>query len=189
MLFWNKTKRAALLVGAIALAILIGTGAVTAAQNHLGPFSSANSPASHSQSSLKGDSTAEPTGEPTDQPKSGEDENENDQDLAGTIKSVDTTGQTFVLAPDDGSAAVTIAFDSKTNIDNEDGNNGSNPLVAGVHLTVEVVKRPDGSLYAAEISVGSDGHGDGENGSGGKDGSDNDDGSNGGSGSGSSDGD
>ncbi len=139
MMNWQGPKRTALLVGAIALAILIGTGVVAAAQGHLAPLTSGNS----TQAAAHGDQ--EPT--ETGQPEPGE-----DTTLIGTIQSIDTTGQTFVLAPDDGSAAVTIAFDANTRAnDEEDGNNEGNPFVVGAHVRVEVVKRADGSLYAKEV--------------------------------------
>src|SRR5579883_1124246 len=139
MMNWQGPKRTALLVGAMALAILIGTGVVAAAQGHLAPLTSGNS----TQAAAHGDQ--EPT--ETGQPEPGE-----DTTLIGTIQSIDTTGQTFVLAPDDGSAAVTIAFDANTRAnDEEDGNNEGNPFVVGAHVRVEVVKRADGSLYAKEV--------------------------------------
>src|SRR5579885_2999108 len=149
MMNWQGPKRTALLVGAMALAILIGTGVVAAAQGHLASLTSSNS----TQAAAHGDQ--EPT--ETGQPEQGE-----DTTLTGTIQSIDITGQTFVLAPDDGSAAVTIAFDAKTNIDREDGDNGGNPFVVGAHVRVEVVKRADGSLYAREIKLDESGHGDGD---------------------------
>lgn len=149
---WHWTKRTALVVGVVALAVLFGTGAVMAAQTHVGPFSAGS----------------------TSQLNPGD-----DQDLVGKIQSVDQTGHTFVLAPDDGSAATIIAFDANTNIEKE---NGSNPLAVGAHVSVEVTKHSDGSLYATEIKLaqndqdGSSGQGSGdENGGSG-------DGGNGGSG-------
>jgi hypothetical protein len=158
---WHWTKRTALVVGVVALAVLFGTGAVMAAQTHVGPFSAG--------------STSQP--DPRD-----------DQDLVGKIQSVDQTGQTFVLAPDDGSAATIIAFDANTNIEQE---NGSNPLAVGAHVNVETLKRSDGSLYATEIKLtqndqdGSAGQGDGDgNGGSGNGGSGGHDGSGGGSGDG-----
>lgn len=189
MVSWKGTKHTLLLVGAVALAILIGTGAVAAAQSHVGPFSSGSSPATHSQSSVKGDSTAEPTDEPTDQPKSGKGGQENDQELSGIIQSVDMNGKTFVLAPDNGSAAVTIAFDTNTAIDKDDEASGSNPLVVSAHVTVEVIKRTDGSLYAKAIELTSDSHGDGnDDGQGKSSGDDGDGGSRSGNSGGSDDG-
>lgn len=171
---WHWTKHTALVVGVVALAVLFGTGAVMAAQTRVGPFSAGS----------------------TSQLQPGD-----DQDLAGTIKSVDQTGQTFVLAPDDGSAATTIAFDANSTIEKD---NGSNPLALGAHVSIDVLKRSDGSLYATEIELaqndqdGSAGQGGGDEnggsgdsgngGSGGNDGSgsgSNGGGSNGGSGSGS----
>jgi hypothetical protein len=173
MMNWQGPKRTALLVGAIALAILIGTGVVAAAQGHLAPLTSGNS----TQAAAHGDQ--EPT--ETGQPEPGE-----DTTLIGTIQSIDTTGQAFVLAPDDGSAAVTIAFDARTNIDREDGDNGGNPFVVGAHVRVEVVKRADGSLYAREIKLNKSGQGDGDgNGQDGGSGDGNDGGSSGHDGSGS----
>jgi uncharacterized membrane protein YgcG len=147
---WHRTKQAALVVGVVALAVLLGTSAVMAAQTHVGPFSAGS----------------------TSQLDPGD-----DQDLVGTIQSVDQTGQTFVLAPEDGSAATTVAFDANTTIEKE---NGSNPLVVGAHVNIEVIKRSDGSLSATEIELaqndqdgsagqggGDENSGSGENGNGG----------------------
>lgn len=173
MLDWKGTKRTALLVGAVVLAILIGTGVVAAAQSHLAPFTSSNS-AGRTQTSAHGDHDPTQTG----QPEQGE-----DKKLTGTILSIDTTGQTFVLTPDDGSAAATIAFDANTNVEKEDG---ANPLAVGAHVRVEVIQRADGSLYAQEIKLVSDGHGDGDGNGGGSDDGGSD--GHGGSGSGGSNG-
>ena len=96
-------------------------------------------------------------GTPTQEPESGEDEK-----LTGVIQSIDTTGQTFVLAQDNGGGTVTIAFDVGTNIEYEDG---GAIFAVGAHVRVEVLARADGSLYAQEIKPASDdGQGDGDNG-------------------------
>ena len=98
-----------------------------------------------------------------------------DGQLTGVIQSIDTTGQTFVLAQDNGAGTVTIAFDASTNIEHEDS---SATFAVGAHVRVEVVAHADGSLYAKEIKPASDdGHGDGDTGQGGG----SDDGSGGGS--------
>lgn len=98
-------------------------------------------------------------GTPTQVPEPGEDEK-----LTGVIQSIDTTGQTFVLAQDNGGGTVTIAFDAGTNIEHEDG---GATFAVGAHVRVEVLARADGSLYAKEIKPASDdGQGDGDNGSG-----------------------
>lgn len=100
-------------------------------------------------------------GAPTQEPGDGEDGE--DQELTGTVQSIDTNGQTFVLLPDNGGAAVTIAYDSQTRIEREDH---GTPFAAGAHVKVEVVERADGSLYATEIKTGTDGGDNGQGGSG-----------------------
>ncbi|HEU5199297.1 MAG TPA: DUF5666 domain-containing protein [Ktedonobacterales bacterium] len=87
-------------------------------------------------------------GTPTKEPEPGEDEK-----LTGVIQSIDTTGQTFVLAQDSGAGAVTIAFDASTTIEHEDSDAA---FAVGSHVRVEVVARADGSLYAKEIKPASD---------------------------------
>lgn len=100
-------------------------------------------------------------GAPTKEPGDGEDDEE--QELTGAIQSIDTNGQTFVLLPDNGGAAITIAYDSRTRIEQEDH---GTPFAAGAHVKVEVVKRADGSLYATEIKTGTDDGDNGQDGSG-----------------------
>jgi hypothetical protein len=55
----------------------------------------------------------------------------------------------FVLRPDGQQATVTIAFDTTTEIDQEDG---SSSPAAGTHVVVGVVKQADGTRSATEIS-------------------------------------
>lgn len=100
-------------------------------------------------------------GAPTKEPGDGEDDE--DQELTGAVQSIDTSGQTFVLLPDNGGAAVTIAYDSQTRVEQEDH---GTPFAAGAHVQVEVVKRADGSLYATEIKTGTDDGDNGQDGSG-----------------------
>ena len=114
-------------------------------------------------------------GTPTREPESGEDEK-----LTGIIQSIDTTGQTFVLAQDNGGDIVTIAFDASTDIEHEDS---GATFAVGSHVRVDVVKRSDGSLYATEINTGAD---DGDNGQGSGSGDGSGGGRDGGSGSSSS---
>ncbi len=96
-------------------------------------------------------------GTSTREPEPGEDEK-----LTGIIQSIDTIGQTFMLAQDNGGGTVTIAFDASTSVEHEDS---SATFAVGSHVQVEVVARADGSLYAKEIKPASDdGQGDGDNG-------------------------
>jgi uncharacterized membrane protein YgcG len=88
-----------------------------------------------------------------------DDQDQEDQKVSGTIQSVDTTAQTFVLQPDGQTATMTIAYDKNTNIEDEHDNAS---LAAGQHVVVEVVKRADGSFYAKEIKNGQE---DGQDGS------------------------
>lgn len=117
-------------------------------------------------------------GTPTREPEAGEDEK-----LTGIIQSIDTTGQTFVLAQDSGGGIVTIAFDASTAIEHEDS---GATFAVGSHVRVEVVARADGSLYAKEIKPASD---DGDNGQDGGSDDGSGGGHDGGSGSGGSGGD
>jgi hypothetical protein len=87
-------------------------------------------------------------GTPTKEPEPGEDE-----ELTGVIQSIDTIGQTFVLAQDNGGGTVTIAFDTSTTIEHEDS---GATFAAGSHVRVEVSARADGTLYAQEIKPASD---------------------------------
>jgi hypothetical protein len=94
-----------------------------------------------------------------------DDNDNNDQEdrhLFGVIQSVDQGAQTFVFLQDGQTTPVTIAFDSKTNIEDEHDDGHDNAiLAAGAHVRVEVVTRSDGSLYAREIKPASDNEGDG----------------------------
>lgn len=74
-----------------------------------------------------------------------------DQQILGTIKSVTLTTQNFALLPDGKQSTITIAFDTHTNIEG-----GNATLAAGKHVRVEVLHRPDGSLYATEINPSAD---------------------------------
>lgn len=94
------------------------------------------------------------------------DDNNNDQEdqtLTGVIQSVDTSAQTFEFLADGQTAAVTIAYDANTRIEDEhDGDHSGASLAAGARVQVEVVTRADGSLYAKEISPANDNQGDGD---------------------------
>lgn len=68
------------------------------------------------------------------------------QNLSGTIQSVDSTKQVFVLLADGKKSPQTLSFDPKTSIEG-----GKATLKAGVHVRVEALKRADGSLYATEV--------------------------------------
>jgi Domain of unknown function (DUF5666) len=68
------------------------------------------------------------------------------QDMLGTIQSVNSTKQVFVLFPDGKKSQEPIAFDANTTIEG-----GQATLKAGVHVRVEVLNRADGSLYATEV--------------------------------------
>ncbi len=77
---------------------------------------------------------------------SGDSSGVKNQSILGTIQSVDSTKQTFVLLPDAKKNPQTLSFDTKTTIEG-----GKATLKAGVHVRVEVLKRADGSLYATEV--------------------------------------
>lgn len=68
------------------------------------------------------------------------------QNMLGTIQSVNSTKQVFVLLPDGKKSPQTISFDANTTIEG-----GKAALKAGVHVQVEVLNRADGSLYATEV--------------------------------------
>lgn len=68
------------------------------------------------------------------------------QDMLGTIQSVNSTKQTFVLLPDGKKSPQTVTFDANTTIEG-----GQATLKAGVHVRVEVLNRADGSLHATEV--------------------------------------
>lgn len=88
--------------------------------------------------------------------------NNDEQELVGVIQSVDQNVQTFVLLPDGQMTPVTIAFDAKTNVEDEHDDGGNNAgLVAGAHVRVETITQSDGSLYAKEIKPAADNEGDG----------------------------
>ncbi len=96
--------------------------------------------------------------------KVGADNGEHDQDhdaedqvLSGIVQSVNMGEHTFVLLPDGQASPVSIAFDDKTDLEQE---HGVMPLVAGAHVVVEIIKRADGSLYATEIEGDKADHGD-----------------------------
>lgn len=171
MLSRLKSKLTGTLIGAVAVMAIVGAGAAMASQNHVGPFTSSGSTGLHATAHDATETTSS-VGTPTKEPGDGDDganqnnedngDNGEDQELSGTVQSIDTGGQTFVLTPDNGGAAVTIAFDSKTQIEHED--NGTQ-FAAGAHVRVEVVKRADGSLYATEIKAGKDSGDDGQGGS------------------------
>jgi hypothetical protein len=70
-----------------------------------------------------------------------------DQQILGTIKSVNLATQNFALLRDGEHSTITIAFDAHTNIEG-----GSATLAAGTRVRVEVLHHPNGSLYATEIN-------------------------------------
>jgi hypothetical protein len=70
-----------------------------------------------------------------------------DQQILGTIKSVNLATQNFALLPDGKQTTITIAFDAHTNIEG-----GSATLAAGTRVRVEVLHHPNGSLSATEIN-------------------------------------
>lgn len=151
MIKWIRTRQVMVILALVGALLIGGATAVLAAQNYASPG------APHPQAS-----SSEATGTPNPQATpegTAQHDQDNDQDdtgtgsgeqtLQGVIQSVSMDTHHFVLLPDGQQATVTIAFDTKTEIDQEDG---SSPLAAGTHVVVEVVKQADGTLSATEIS-------------------------------------
>lgn len=146
MLRWMQARQVTVVIALVGALLLGGATAVLAAQSDASPG------ATHRRA---GSSNPTETARPhaTSESNSEHDQDDNGteqhgQTLLGVIQSVSIDAQSFVFLPDGQQKTLTIAFDPKTEIEREQG---SSPLVAGGHVTIEVVKLADGFFYAAEI--------------------------------------
>lgn len=164
MVRWIRTRQLIIITAVVGALLIGGAGAVLAAQNYASP-GAAHTQASSSdatgttnpQATPEATSQHDPDRDQDDDSRSGSD----GQTLSGVIQSVSMESHRFVLLPDGQQGTVTIAFGTKTEIDQEDG---ASPLVAGTHVVAEVVKQEDGTLSAIEIrgsQPGGDGQGNG----------------------------
>lgn len=148
MVRWIRTRQLMIITAVVGALLIGGAGAVLAAQNYAGPGAT-RTQASASDATETTQVTPESTAQQDqdhdqDDTRSGSDE----RTVSGVIQAVSMDTHRFVLLPDGQQAAVTVAFDTKTEIDQEQG---TSPLAAGAHVVVEVVKQADGTLYADEI--------------------------------------
>ena len=117
-------------IGVLLLALFIGAGTALAARAHQEPALSAH------QSSL------------VMQPLS---QTGREQEIVGTVQSIDQTRQTFSLLPTGQSKATTIAYDTHTNIHHNDQ---MSQLAPGMSIDAHVMMHDNGMMYATEIESG-----------------------------------
>ncbi len=75
--------------------------------------------------------------------------------VIGTITSLSLSEHTFVLAPSNGQAAMMVAFDQNTKIEDLAP---AKSLATGLDVKVTIVQRSDGTSYAQSIQVQGNGH-------------------------------
>lgn len=151
MMRWIRARQITIVIALVGALLLGGATAVLAAQNYASPG------ATHTQanrSEATGTTEPQATPESTSQRNQDGDQDDNStgsdaQTLSGVIQSVSMDAHHLILLPNGQQETVTVAFDTRTEIDQEQG---SSPLVAGAQVVVEVVKQADGTLYAIEIS-------------------------------------
>ena len=159
MMSWIRARQITVVIALVGALLVGGATAVLAAQNYTNP--GATRPLS---SPLASTGTAKP--QRTPESTAGHDQ-DNDQDdngtegeeqtLSGVIQSVNMDMHSFVLLPDGKQETLTIAFDTKTDMEQEQG---ASPLKSGAKVVAEVIKRADGSLYATEIKSSQKGEDD-----------------------------
>lgn len=155
MVRWMRTRHLLVITAVVGALLIGGAGAVLAAQNAATPGTT-HPPASASDATGTPNTHATPSrAAQQDQDNEQDDHDQDDTSsgsgehtVSGVIQSVNRDTHHLVLLPDGQQETVTIAFDTKTEIDQEQG---ASLLVAGTHVVVEVVKQADGTLYADEI--------------------------------------
>jgi hypothetical protein len=125
--------------------------------NHGTPGTDDNHGTPHPEATKTPDAARTP--EPTEKPeatKTPEPSDCNEQpDVVGIITAIDTNASKITVQPQDKTKpTVTIAFDTHTSFEQDEGvAHDATSLKTGLLISVDVVKRQDGSLYAEEIKI------------------------------------